>query len=441
MTAGPSVHARLDHGDAVALLDRQTAILEQIAAGAPPTEVLTGIAATFEALVPDCCCSVLLLDRDCGVLRHGAAPSLPVRYSASIDGMSIGANAGSCGTAAYLGTAVVATDVRTDERWTQFRELADEFGLRACWSTPIQGRDGISGTFAVYHRAPHRPSAREQDLVERLTHLASVAIDHAEAERERRRRVEAELARAAAEQANRAKTDFVAALGHELRTPLQAITGFTELLGRLELDEHRRAQALGHIDAAAGHILTIIGDILDVARIEASALPVARDVVVVGRVVDDVLSMVEPLATAEQVDLQAPATGRPAAVFADARRLKQVLLNLVTNAIRYNRAGGSVTLSWVEDGERVRITVRDSGHGIPEEHLARLFTPFDRLGRDRDEGVGLGLPLARGLTETMGGSLDVHSELGRGTTVSVELPAARTTGPRGAPLRYPSAPT
>ena len=540
-----SLQLHLDHADAVALLARQTEILEQIAAGAPLADVLTGIATTLEDLVPGCCCSVLLLDRETATLRHGAAPSLPAEYSAGIDGMAIGAGAGSCGTAAYTGRPAVAADIRADARWAPYRDLADRFGLRACWSTPIRGRDGVTGTFAVYHPSPHRPTTREKHLVARLTHLASVAIDHEglmgavseseerfrrafednavgmalatldgeitrvnqamrtllarsesdlvgtqldtlfrprrtatagphdeyettvrtpdgrlldlsvsvssirgtggapralsvsvldvtgrhAAEQERRRRVEAELARHAAETANRAKTDFVSALGHELRTPLQAITGFTELLGTLDLDADRRVAALEHINAAAGHILTMVNDVLDVARIEASALPLTLTDVPVSPLVADVLAMVAPLAAAERVTLDMTAPGIvPVRVRADERRAKQVLLNLVTNAIRYNHPGGTVVAGWAVDGAQATITVRDTGPGIAAEHLARLFTPFDRLGHDSEEGIGLGLPLARGLTEAMGGTLDVRSEVGAGTTVTVVLPLAESPG-------------
>lgn len=529
----------LGHSDSVALLRRQTAILELIAAGAPLADVLTGVAIALEDLVPGCRCSVLLLDAGGATLHHAAAPSLPAEYSASIDGMRIGADAGSCGTAAYLGVAVVAEDVTTDPRWPRFRAVADRHALRSCWSTPIHGRAGVVGTFAVYHDRAHRPSEREQLLVERLTHLASVAIDHARlfgalteseerfrrafadnavgmalaepdgavtrvndamctllgcaedallglrldalfprpaagpagqyetqvrhrdgrrlhlavavspvrgadgqpvhlcvnvldltqrraAERERRRRHEAEVARTAAEAASRAKSDFVAALGHELRTPLQAITGFTELLRTLDLPAERRAAALEHIESASAHILSMVGDVLDVARIEAGALPLHLSRLDVHAVVVDVLALLEPLAAAERVTLAE--TGPVAVVHADPRRCRQVLLNLVTNAIRYNRPGGAVRVTVAphtdEVPAEVTVTVCDTGVGMPANHLARLFTPFDRLGADDDQGVGLGLPLARGLTAAMGGRLVVDSTVGTGTTVRVTLPAA-----------------
>ncbi len=244
------------------------------------------------------------------------------------------------------------------------------------------------------------------------------------AERERRRRAAAELARQAAEAANLAKTDFISALSHELRTPLQAITGFTELFGTLDLGGQRRAAALSHITEAADHILTMVNDVLDVARIEARALPLTVTGVEVRPVVDSVLAMMEPLAAAERVTLRMTAPPGAARVLAEERRFRQVLLNLVTNPVRYNRAGGTVDIGWSAQDGQVRITVSDTGPGIGAEHLDRVFTPFDRLGRDSEEGVGLGLPLARGLTVAMEGTLDVRSQIGHGTTVTMMLPQA-----------------
>ena len=202
---------------------------------------------------------------------------------------------------------------------------------------------------------------------------------------------------------------------------MQAITGFTELLGTLDLDGDRRAAALDHIDAAAGHILAMVDDVLDVARIEANALPLTLTAVPLAPVVADVLAMLDPLASAERVTLRTQDAATSVHVRADERRVRQVLLNLVANAIRYNRTDGTVLVGWAVDHGRARITVRDTGPGIATEHLSRLFTPFDRLGADAEQGVGLGLPLARGLTEAMGGTLDVHSEVDEGTTLVVVL--------------------
>lgn len=420
----------LDHADTVALLERQTELLERIAAGTTLPEVLGAITETLEDLVPGARCSVLLLDPGGTTLHHGAAPSLPPEYSSKIDGMAIGAEAGSCGTAAYLGSPVVAEDIDLDPRWLRFRDLATPHGLRSCWSTPICGRGGVLGTFAVYHDRTHRPSPREERLVDRLTHLASVAIEHEAARRERRARLEAEVARAAAESASHAKSRFVAALGHELRTPLQAISGFAELLGTLDLPASRRTAALEHISGATTHILSLVDDVLDVARIEAGALPTHPADVVAGALADEVLELLTPMADDRDVVLRhepAGGPGTPAVARADPRRLRQVLINLVGNGIRYNSPGGRVAVTATRAGDEVRIVVRDSGRGIPEEVADRIFVPFDRLDRDgpTDEGVGLGLPLARGLVEAMGGTLVLRSVVDRGTTVVVTLPAAR----------------
>jgi GAF domain-containing protein len=169
----------LDHADSLDLLRWQTSVLELIAAGTPLDEVLTCVVVALEELIEGSRCSILLLDAATSTLRHGAAPSLPAAYSADIDGLLVGPEAGSCGAAAYLGTPVVAADIRSDVRWERFRDLAEPHGMRSCWSSPIQGRTGTVGTFAVYHDHPHRPPLRERGLVGRFTHLASVAIDHA----------------------------------------------------------------------------------------------------------------------------------------------------------------------------------------------------------------------------------------------------------------------
>ena len=169
----PDVRVELGPDEAREMLDRQIEVLELIAGAAPLPDVLTRILTSLERLMPGARCSVLLLDREHGTLHHGAAPALPQEYVAAIDGMAIGDGAGSCGTAAALDTPVIASDVRTDPRWVDFRHAAAAAGLRSCWSTPIEGRDGLPvGTFAVYHPHPHRPSRREELLVDRFTHLA-----------------------------------------------------------------------------------------------------------------------------------------------------------------------------------------------------------------------------------------------------------------------------
>lgn len=412
-------------GDEVtAVLDRQTSVMEQLAAGDRLSDVLEGIVVALEDLIPGSRCSVLLLD-DAGVLRHGAAPTLPAGYSSAIDGLEPGPLAGSCGTAVYLGEQVVVGDVSSDPRWAAFRDLAVEHDIGACWSSPIRSESEIVGTFAVYDRCPHEPDERERELVRRFTHLASIAVAHDGAAREREARHVAELARQTAERANHAKSQFVTALSHELRTPLQSIAGFTESLRTLDLSPDRRRQALDGISNASTHILSIVDDVLDLARVEAGAMPIGLETVDAAAVARATVALTQPLAEARRVGVEC--VGRAVDVVADRRRLQQVLLNLVSNALRFSSPDATVTIRIEPDSGRrpglASIHVIDQGPGIPDDLLGRLFVPFDRLGADagREGGAGLGLVLAKRLTEAMGGALDLDSTVGVGTHVTIAL--------------------
>lgn len=414
---GPNV---LSGDEAIAVLDRQTAVMELLASGAPLSSVLDSVVLALEELMPASRCSILLLD-EAGALRHGAAPTLPVAYSAAIDGLAPGPRAGSCGTAVHVGQPVIAIDVATDPRWVEFRDLAARHELAACWSSPIWRGSDVVGTFAVYHRSPYEPDARDAELVRRFTHLASLAVEHAQASTEREARHAADLARQTAERANLAKSQFVTALSHELRTPLQAITGFTENLQTLDLSPERRRDALDRIRLAASHILSIVDDVLDLARVEAGAMPIDLSELDAHEVIAASLDLIQPLA--EQRGIAVERSGPAVHVRADRRRLQQVLINLASNAVRFSPAGSTIRIV-TEPGEGCAcIHVVDQGPGIPAELLARLFVPFDRLGADagREGGAGLGLVLARRLTEAMGGTLQLESVVGEGTHITLTL--------------------
>jgi signal transduction histidine kinase len=289
----------------------------------------------------------------------------------------------------------------------------------------------VAGTFAVYHLSPYEPVGRDQELVRRFTHLASLAIEHQQVVNDREARHSAELARHAAERANLAKSQFVTSLSHELRTPLQAITGFTENLQSLDLSPDQRQQALERIRLASSHILSIVDDVLDLARVEAGAMPIDVSEVDTAQVIATSMALIQPIAHQRGVEVEC--SGDSFAVFADQRRLQQVILNLLSNAVRFSPAGTAVRVSTSASGGVARIVVDDEGPGIPAPLLARLFVPFDRLGADagREGGAGLGLVLARRLTEAMSGTLDLQSTVGVGTHITVTLPIAarRATAP------------
>jgi PAS domain S-box-containing protein len=244
-----------------------------------------------------------------------------------------------------------------------------------------------------------------------------------------RKRVEEEARRARdeAERANRAKSVFLSRMSHELRTPLAAILGFGQLLEMSEL-EPRQRESVAQILNGGSHLLDLITELLDVSRIESGSMAISSEPVDVERVITEALTLVRPLAVERSVWIESDlGESGDRYVMADLQRLKQVLLNLLSNAVKYNREGGTVTVSLQEaDGERVRILVADTGPGVEEANLDKLFEPFERLGAETTgvEGTGLGLTLSRGLTEAMGGTLSVESEVGVGTTFAVELVSA-----------------
>jgi signal transduction histidine kinase/ActR/RegA family two-component response regulator len=237
-------------------------------------------------------------------------------------------------------------------------------------------------------------------------------------------------ARDDAERANRAKSDFLAAMSHDLRTPMNAILGFSQLIesdtaDRLS-DKHRGQ--VREIRRAGSHLLELINDVLDLARVEAGKQPISLEPVQVLALLNDCLSLMQPLAREHGIRLPAEVPGSCACfVRADRIRLKQVLVNLLSNAIKYNRPSGSVEIHCTPiDADAVRISVSDSGPGLGPEQRERLFNAFDRLGADAGtiQGAGIGLVLSRRLVELMNGSIGVDSAPGRGSTFWIRLDRA-----------------
>jgi PAS domain S-box-containing protein len=231
-----------------------------------------------------------------------------------------------------------------------------------------------------------------------------------------------------AERANRAKSEFLSRMSHEFRTPLNSILGFGQLLKMDGLSESQR-EPIHYILESGRHLLLLINDLLDIARIEAGGMTISLEPVAIGSLLRDVVAMVAPIAAKCTVGLEIVPLDSEWYVLADQQRTKQVLLNLLSNAIKYNREGGEVKIVCERAGRNLRVLVRDTGLGIPTERLAEAFTPFDRLGAERDdiEGAGLGLALSRQLMELMGGTLTVDSEAGVGCTFTAELALAATT--------------
>jgi PAS domain S-box-containing protein len=243
-----------------------------------------------------------------------------------------------------------------------------------------------------------------------------------------RKRAEAAAreARDEAERANRAKSEFLSRMSHELRTPLNAILGFGQLLALEELAPEGRT-SVERILKAGDHLLALINEVLEITRIEAGAQPIAVEPVHACEPLVEALELVRPLGLERGIELAGDMhAGLHRYVLADFQRLKQVLLNLLTNAIKYNRDQGVVRTYFAQTPEgALRILVVDTGHGMDAEGAARVFRPFERLDADRTEteGTGLGLALSKSLVEAMGGRIGIeHTAPGEGSTFYVELP-------------------
>jgi signal transduction histidine kinase/AmiR/NasT family two-component response regulator len=245
-----------------------------------------------------------------------------------------------------------------------------------------------------------------------------------------RKRVEAELnaAMAAADRANRAKSDFLSGMSHELRTPLNAILGFAQLLeSGAPAPNPTQRRSIEQILKAGWYLLALINEILDLALIESGKLTLASEPVALGEVLVECRAMIEAQARHRGIAISFPHFATPLFVSADPTRIKQILINLLFNAIKYNRMQGTLAVDCAPGAPGfVRINVRDTGLGLTPEQLGQLFQPFNRLGREAgpEEGTGIGLVMTNRLVRLMGGTMGAESTPGVGSTFWVELPVA-----------------
>jgi signal transduction histidine kinase/ActR/RegA family two-component response regulator len=242
-----------------------------------------------------------------------------------------------------------------------------------------------------------------------------------------RTRVELELnsARAAAEQANRAKSEFLSSMSHELRTPLSAILGFAQLIeSGLPSPTTSQKRSLDQILKAGWYLLDLINEILDLALIESGKLSLSLEPISLSEVMRESQAMIEPQAQKRGISVSFPQFDTPYFIKADRTRVKQVLINLLSNAIKYNKEGGTILVDCIASAHgRVRICVKDTGEGLTADQLAQLFQPFNRLGQEgsAEKGTGIGLVVCKRLVELMGGTIDVGSTIGKGSVFSIEL--------------------
>lgn len=374
--------------------------------------------------------------------------------------------------ATLRGDGIVCT-VTTAASRTEFEAALAERPDLILSDFTLPGFDGISAQELAADRCPDVPfvfvsgsigedraiermkrGATDYVLKERLERLPAAvrrAIDEAKERRQRMdaeralRQLNAELeqridertrmlkssnealaaAKQEAERANRAKSEFLSRMSHDLRTPLNAIMGFAQML---ELDPltHEQRESVAQILRGGKHLLNLINEVLDIARIEAGRMSVSMEPLCLADVVQNAIELVQPLAAQRGITV---AVGVPAElnVRADRQRVVQILLNLLSNAVKYNSESGTIRVdAAATGGGRVSVAVADTGPGIPPDKVAKLFTPFERLGAESTgiEGTGLGLAVAKGLAGAMEGTLGVTSVVGQGSSFVLELPAS-----------------
>jgi signal transduction histidine kinase len=293
-------------------------------------------------------------------------------------------------------------------------ELLDDLARGSAMITPLTGRGDVLGAITfVATRAEQPFDENALSLAEELGRRAAIALDNARLYRQAR-------------DANRVKADFLAVMSHELRTPLNAIMGYTDLLdagvsGELSDQQHHQ---LDRIRTSARHLLQLIEEILSFARMEAGAEEVQFEEVAVHHLVEEIATTVEPLATAKNLELEVAVSEPGITLRTDPAKLRQILMNLLSNAVKFTEKG-KVVLGVRNDEGRTHFDIVDTGIGIPDDQLNRIFDPFWQLERPntrRAGGTGLGLSVSRRYTRLPRGNMAVDSKAGEGTHVTVSLP-------------------
>jgi PAS domain S-box-containing protein len=406
------------------LLAGEKRLLEMIARGDSRTLVLEGACLLVEELATGSLCSILLLDSSANCLRHGAAPSLPAAYTEAIDGIVIGPSVGSCGTAAYRAEPVIVSDIATDPLWANFRDLALAHELRACWSTPILSSGGrVLGTFATYYREPHCPTAQEDNVIERITHLASIAIERkrAEEERERLRQALADLAHV-----NRVTTmgELTASLAHEVNQPIAAaVTDANTCLRWLTRDHPDLQEAR----AAAMRIVkdgTRAAEIIKRTRLLFKKGTPQLELVDANEVIREMIVLLRSEAARYNVSVRTDLAADLPRVMGDRVQLQQVMMNLMINSIDAMKdvewARELTIKSQKPENEQVLVSVSDTGVGLPVEQADQIFKAFFTT---KVQGTGLGLSISRSIVESHGGRLWAADNSPRGASFCFALPA------------------
>ncbi|HVU29247.1 MAG TPA: ATP-binding protein [Sphingomicrobium sp.] len=436
-----------DHKRSEELRIAHNEVLEQAILDQPLSEALEGLVRTVEKHSNSgVLASILLLDADGRHLVHGAAPSLPDAYNEAINGIEIGPSVGSCGTAAATGEPVYVSDIANDPLWANFKDLALDHGLKACWSIPIRSGSGtILGTFAMYHREPREPVEDDLQLVRLIVQTAALLIERKRAEAALRElnetleaRVVEEIAERRAAEVALQRAQKLEAIGkltggvaHDFNNLLQIISGNLQLLAS---DVSGNARAERRLDNAMGGVTRgakLASQLLAFGRRQ----PLEPKVVNIGRLVAGMEDLLRR-SIGEAIEMETVVSGGLWNAFADPTQIENAVLNLAINARDAMSGLGKLTIevrnahldddyavlnSDVKPGQYVMIAVTDTGAGIPPEIVEQVFEPFFTT-KPEGQGSGLGLSMVYGFAKQSGGHVKIYSEVGQGTSVKIYLP-------------------
>jgi signal transduction histidine kinase/HAMP domain-containing protein len=358
-----------------------------------------------------------------GEFRTSASWNASQGFVRSIQDAQVTLGKGATGRSAAMGKPVQVPDIQAEPEYP-FRDILEREGYRAVLSVPMR-RDGrVIGTVAVLRKTPGAFSESHINLLTTFANQTTIAIENARLYRD------VTAKGRMLEEANRHKSQFLANMSHELRTPMNAIIGFSEVLldPALQVSDEERSQFLADILGSGKHLLNLINEVLDLSKIEAGRMELNIQPADLGDVLEAVQGTMRPLADKKAIELAIENDGGIGSFPMDAARIKQVLLNLVGNAIKFTPQGGKVWVRAAAEVGAVRLEVGDTGPGIPAEDHERIFLEFQQAqttrGADKPEGTGLGLALAKRFVEMHGGRIWVESEVGRGSTFAFSLPAA-----------------
>jgi signal transduction histidine kinase len=379
-------------------------------------------------------------DSDTFVIQaHSGTVSDPVTSVSFRSGDGLG------GRIVATGLPIMVGDYPAEYADSPFRDVVQEAGLRSWLGVPLQARDTVMGVLYVISRTPQQFRDDAQQLLSALGDQAAIAIENARLYEQVRQHTEEletlviertrelQEANRQLEAASQHKSEFLANMSHELRTPMNAIIGFTRLVMRRSQDvlAPRQYENLEKILVSAEHLLSLINDVLDLAKVEAGRTEVYPVEFVLGPMLAECLHTVEPLLKSEQVRLVQEVEADLPTLYTDRDRVKQILMNLLSNAVKFTHTG-TITVTAYSHNSAIVMAVADTGIGIPEEALARIFEEFRQVDSSTTReygGTGLGLAISLQFARLMGGDITVQSTVGVGSTFTMTLPKRYTPVP------------